>query len=62
MWLRAELVVGFCGGCTTFSTFTHETLGLTETGATGTALATVVVSVPVGLLADLPGTRLGRVA
>src|ERR1700738_2597457 len=43
--LRAFLIVGFCGGFTTFSTFSAETLGLIEGGEYGRATGYVILSV-----------------
>ena len=42
---RTTLVVGFCGGFTTFSTFSYETLGLINGGEWGRATAYVLMSV-----------------
>ena len=62
VWLRGGLVIGFCGGFTTFSTFAQETLDLTETHHVAMAAATVTASVALGLLAVYLGARLGRLA
>ena len=59
-WLRAALVVGLCGGYTTFSTFAQETLDLAEGAHVLTALTTIVASVGMGLLAVFAGSKLGR--
>ena len=53
--LRALLIVGFCGGFTTFSTFSAETLGLIEGGEYGRAAGYVVLSVTLCLAATLAG-------
>src|SRR5882724_6893278 len=53
--LRALLIVGFCGGFTTFSTFSAETLGLIEGGEYARATGYVVLSVGLCLLATLAG-------
>jgi CrcB protein len=53
--LRALLVVGFCGGFTTFSTFSAETVGLIEGGEYGRAATYVALSVVLCLAATLAG-------
>lgn len=49
------LRVGLCGGFTTFSTFSAETLGLIESGNVLQAIAYAVLSVVVCLLAAWAG-------
>jgi CrcB protein len=58
--LRAALMVGFCGGFTTFSTFTLETLGLIQGGEWGRAAAYVALSCFVCLGATIAGFAIGR--
>src|SRR6266700_6772229 len=53
--LRALLIVGFCGGYTTFSTFSAETVGLIEGGEYGRATGYVVLSVILCLTATFAG-------
>ncbi len=44
-WLRLFVMVGFCGGFTTFSSFSLQTLDLLRGDAWGRALTNVAVSV-----------------
>ncbi len=57
--VRAMLTVGFCGGFTTFSTFTAETIRLAQDGAWSKAVGYVAASVLLGLLAGLAGLAVG---
>ncbi len=57
--LRAMLTIGFCGGYTTFSTFSVETVRLLEDGASGKAIAYVLLSVLVSLGAAFVGMWAG---
>jgi CrcB protein len=59
---RAFLTVGFCGGFTTFSTFSWEVLALAEQGAWGRAATYLAASVTLSLVACVAGMAAGREA
>ncbi|MEU5719354.1 fluoride efflux transporter CrcB [Streptomyces sp. NPDC020403] len=58
--VRLLLGIGLCGGLTTYSTFSYETLRLAESGARYFAAANVIASVVAGLGAASGGYALGR--
>jgi CrcB protein len=58
--LRAFLIVGLCGGFTTFSTFSAETLGLIEGGEYARATGYVILSVSLCLAATFAGMTVMR--
>jgi fluoride exporter len=59
-WIRPFVGVGFCGGLTTFSTWTVESVLLTRAGDAGIAALYLVVSLVVGFLAVVGGVVLAR--
>lgn len=55
--MKALLVTGFCGGFTTFSAFSMETVGLIQGGAYGRAALYVFASVGAGLAGTVIALR-----
>jgi fluoride exporter len=58
---RTFLTVGFCGGFTTMSTFSYETVALLRSGDTVLALGNVAATMGVTLIAVWLGDLLARV-
>lgn len=58
--VRALLTTGFCGGYTTFSTFSYETAGMIENGDYHRAVLYVVLSLVVSLIGTFLGFALAR--
>ena len=58
--LRLIIVTGFCGGLTTFSTWTVETVELVDGGRWRAALLNVLVTVTVGLASAMTAYLLFR--
>ncbi|WP_394553302.1 fluoride efflux transporter CrcB [Agromyces sp. MMS24-JH15] len=58
--LRLVLATGFCGGLTTFSTWTVESVELLDAGRWRPALANVAVTLALGLAAAAGGYLLAR--
>ncbi len=58
--VRALLTIGFCGGYTTFSTFSYETLAMLKDGEWTRAGAYVAASVLLSLLGTFLGFAVAR--
>ena len=60
--MRLLLAVGLCGGYTTFSTFSADTLTLMENGGGALASLNIAASVGLGIIAVFAGSFIARAA
>jgi CrcB protein len=58
--MRIFVMIGVCGGFTTFSSFSLQTFDLARSGAWGRALANIVLSVVLCVAAVAAGHRLAQ--
>ena len=58
--VRLLIGVGFCGGLSTFSSFSQETLGLLQANRWGTALVNISLNVVLCLITSWSGLVLGQ--
>ena len=58
--LQLALIVGFCGGFTTFSTFSKDALSLATTGRWGSFCLYVIGSLVFGVVATAVGIVCSR--
>jgi CrcB protein len=58
--IRGPVLIGFIGAYTTFSTYMLESWRLVETGEIGAALANIIGSVVLGIVAVVAGMAIGR--
>lgn len=58
--IRALLTVGFCGGYTTFSTFSYDTALLLERGEYGRAALYIMLSVSLAIAATFVGFAIAQ--
>ena len=58
--IRAFLTIGFCGGYTTFSTFSYETMALLEDGEWARAGVYITASVILSLMGTFLGFAFAR--
>ena len=59
-YMMLFLAVGFCGGFSTFSTFSFETLELLKSGNTGAAVLNIFTNLAVCLLLTVAGIQLSK--
>lgn len=48
-WIQPLLIMGFCGGFSTFSAFSNESVQLIDQGNIALAILNIVISVAVGM-------------
>src|SRR4028119_818978 len=58
--IKTFVIVGFCGGFSTFSTFIREILLLTEQNKAGPMIVYALLSVVLGLVGLISGIWLGK--